>query len=186
MNFEQALKEIYAGYPELPYISPDRNLEEWIQGIKIGNQSKVPKRNMVRNSEDLLAGDIILLWRISHDSFTNETGFHKYFEYDYGINGQTSLLNLIDQGYAYEASALESLDLITAATLKNLLKAKNVKAYSSMNKAQTIQAILANFTEEELAKYFSLRAIYLTEKGKKSLEDNQKVIDKHPKKKFYK
>lgn len=186
MNYDKALNEIYAGYPEMPYISPERDLEDWIHGVQIGNQTKVPQRNMERTSEGLLAGDIILLWRISHGSFTNEMGFHKYFEYDYGINGPQALEDLIQEGYAYQASAVESIDLITAAALKSLLKEKGIKGYSSLNKTQTVQAILENFEPDELEDKFSLRLISLTEKGEKALENNQNVIDRHPKKKFFK
>ena len=37
-------------------------------------------------TDDLLAGDIILLWRIQFGTFTTETWFPKYFEYTYGID----------------------------------------------------------------------------------------------------
>ena len=37
-------------------------------------------------TDDLLAGDIILLWRINFGTFTTETWFPKYFEYTYGID----------------------------------------------------------------------------------------------------
>ena len=37
-------------------------------------------------TDDLLAGDIMLLWRIQFGTFTTETWFTKYFEYTYGID----------------------------------------------------------------------------------------------------
>ena len=37
-------------------------------------------------TDDLLAGDIILLWRIQFGTFITETWFPKYFEYTYGID----------------------------------------------------------------------------------------------------
>ena len=51
-----------------PYISPERDLDAWLL-----NPKPVPKRNMDLLAHDLLAGDIILLWRIQFGTFTTET-----------------------------------------------------------------------------------------------------------------
>ncbi|PMC00924.1 hypothetical protein CJ239_04615 [Streptococcus sp. UMB0029] len=62
-------------------MSPERDLDAWLL-----NPKPVPKRNMELLTDDLLAGDIILLWRIQFGTFTTETWFPKYFEYTYGID----------------------------------------------------------------------------------------------------
>ena len=65
---EEEIKEvekIYKDYPELPYISPDRNLKKWFRDLDLTSETRVPLRNMQRTEEDLLPGDIILIWRIS-------------------------------------------------------------------------------------------------------------------------
>ena len=58
-----SLEKIYKDHQVKPYISPNRDIETWLLNLK-----PVPKRNM-----DLLAGDIILLWRIQFGTFTTET-----------------------------------------------------------------------------------------------------------------
>jgi len=64
---------MYEDYTIKPYISPDRDPNEVVK--------PVPKRNMEPLADGLLAGDIILLWRINFGTFTNETWYPKYFEY---------------------------------------------------------------------------------------------------------
>ncbi|MDU7961154.1 MAG: hypothetical protein E7J28_00500, partial [Streptococcus sp.] len=85
---------MYEDYTIKPYISPDRDPNEVVK--------PVPKRNMEPLADGLLAGDIILLWRINFGTFTNETWFPKYFEYTYGIDGPSHLAQLLENGYAYE------------------------------------------------------------------------------------
>ena len=55
---------IYKDYPVKPYISPYRDMEA---------RKPVPKRNMELLEDNLLAGDIILIWRINFGTFTTET-----------------------------------------------------------------------------------------------------------------
>ena len=59
---------IYKYYPVKSYISPNCDIEDWLLGPK-----PVPKRNMELLEDNLLAGDIILLWRIQFGTFTTET-----------------------------------------------------------------------------------------------------------------
>ena len=47
---------------------------------------------MKRLEEGILPGHfLILLWRISFSTFTNESVFPKYFEYTYGVNAEQAL-----------------------------------------------------------------------------------------------
>lgn len=168
---------MYEDYPIKPYVSPERNLAT--EDFK-----PVPKQNMVELADGLLAGDIILLWRIEFGTFTNETWYPKYFEYTYGIDAPKHLELLIKNGFARVESAFESLDHITSTLKKNILKEKGVAGLSKMKVADLDQALEATLTEKELAGYFTVRGIALTEKGEKALADNPQVIDRHPKKKF--
>ena len=185
---EEEIKQIeviYEGYPELPYISPERNLKKWIRDLSLTSETRVPLRNMQRTHEGLLPGDIILLWRISLGTFTNESVMPKYFEYDYGIHANQSLTDLIIEGYVIEESAYESMDHVTAALLKSLLKLKQVKGYSKLNKTDLVEEVKKHYSDEELGEYFDVRGTRLSESGKKALANNQFVIDKHPTKPGY-
>lgn len=110
--------------------------------------------------------------------------YPKYFEYSYGIDAPKSLEKLLDEGYAVLDSAMDSLEHTTIAELKLLLKEKGVKGISKMKKDDVHNAIKENYTEGELEKLISIKGYSLSEKGRKALENNQEVIDRHPKKKL--
>ncbi|EGU65472.1 Uncharacterised protein [Streptococcus australis] len=171
------LEKYYVNHEVNPYISPDRDLGAWLLDPK-----PVSKRNMELLKDGLLAGDIILLWRIHFGTFTTETWFPKYFEYTYGIHAPEHVKVLVDKGYAYIESAFDSLDHINATMKKAILKKKGVAGLSKMKAADLNQALANHFTEEELAQEFSVRGYQLTEKGKQALEEHQAIIDRHPKK----
>lgn len=183
-KYPQEIQIMYQDYPEIPYISPDRPLEDWLSQVKIGTASLVSKRNMTRTAEGLLPGDINLLWRISLGTYTSDSWTPKYFEYDYGIDCSASLKMLLAEAYARELSAAQSLDHIAAPILKALLKSKGVKGLSKMNKASLKEAILGHYSEEELDQAIPLRSYELTDKGVSALANNQDVVDRHPKKKL--
>lgn len=178
------IKNLYTDYPEIPYISPDRPIEAWLKKVKLGTENLVPKRNMLRTQEGLLPGDLILLWRISLGTYTTESWTPKYFEYDYGIDCPASLTNLIDQGYALQDSAQESLDHTPASVLKALLKDKEIKGLSKLKKEEVKNKVLEVLSPEELDQAIDIRSYRLTPKGQAALENNQEIIDRHPKKKL--
>ena len=62
------LEKFYKDYQVKIFITPERDLDAWLL-----NPKSVPKRNMDLWADDLLAGDIILLWRIQFGTFTTET-----------------------------------------------------------------------------------------------------------------
>lgn len=166
---------VYDDYPVRPYIASERVPER-------ETGKPVPRRNMQPLAGGLLAGDIILLWRIAFGTFTSETWFPKYLEYIYGINGPEHLASLLRAGYARTETAFESLDHLNGAQKRALLKQKGVPGLSAMKAGALDEALRACFTEAELASCFSVRGIALTDKGKRALEDNRAVIDRHPKK----
>ena len=171
------LEKFYADHEVKPYISSERDLEAWLLDPK-----PVSKRNMELLQDGLLAGDIILLWRIHFGTFTTENWFPKYFEYTYGIHASEHLKSLVDKGYAVIESAFDSLDHINATMKKAILKKKGVAGLSKMKAADLNQALANHFTEEELAQEFTVRGYQLTEKGKQALKEHQAIIDHHPKK----
>ena len=133
-------------------------------------------------TDDLLAGDIILLWRIQFGTFITETWFPKYFEYTYGIDTPKHLKTLVEKGYAGIETAFDSLDHLNATMKKNILKSKGITGLSKMKIADLDQALHNHFSEEELAGLFSIRGYKITPKGEHILEQYQDIVDRHPKK----
>lgn len=179
---QDKINTLYKDYPEIPYISEDRDLEQWFKKLTLKTESLVPKRNMVRSSENLLAGDIILLWRISLGTYTTESWTPKYFEYDYGISCEASLESLLNEGFAYQFTAKDSLQFVPATVLKVILKNAGIKGLSKLTKEQLVSTTQQHFTEEDLAKLIDIRGYGLTEKGQAALDNNPEIIDRHPKK----
>ena len=175
-TISEILEKFYADHEMKPSISPERDLEAWLLDPK-----PVSKRNMELLHDVLVAGDIILLWRINFGTFTTETWFPKYFEYTYGIHAPEHLKALVDKDYAYIESAFGSLDHINATMKKAILKKKGVAGLSKMKAADLNQALADHFTEEELAQQFTVRGYQLMDKGKQALKEHQAIIDRHPK-----
>ena len=180
----QDVFSLYEDYAEVPYVSPKRDLENWLHLVKIGSEQLVPKRNMVRYEEDILPGHLILLWRIDFGTFTNESIFPKYFEYNYGINGRQALTELLEKGYARALSATDSLDYLNAAQLKAILKHFELTGYSKLKKPELMALAKKELTEEQLATQFKIRGIQITPEGKAILAKYPEPVDRHPKKKY--
>ncbi|GGE31593.1 hypothetical protein [Streptococcus himalayensis] len=179
MTTKEQVYQLYKDHASMPYIAPDRDLATWLLDAK-----PVPKRNMEPLADGLLAGDIILLWRIQFDTFTTDSVFPKYFEYTYGIYAPKHLADLVANGYAVVETAFDSLDHLNATMKKSILKTKGVTGLSKMKAADLDAALKEHFSEEDLAATFSIRGYKLTAKGENALAENQDVIDRHPKKKF--
>lgn len=180
----QAAFSLYADHDEVPYISDTRDLKAWLDQVKIGSESLVPKRNTVRLDDDLLPGHIILLWRINFGTFTTDSVFPKYFEYDYGIDAKQALTGVQEKGYARKLTAQESLTHQNAAQLKQLLKSKHVSGFSKLKKTELMTTVSEVYSEEELRSLVDLRGFELTEAGKELLHKYAAIVDKHPKKKY--
>ncbi|CAM3126221.1 hypothetical protein STFE110948_03195 [Streptobacillus felis] len=168
---EKKIREIYKKFPKRPYISEENNLK-----------TTVPYRNMIPVSEDLVPGDIILLWRINFRTFTTESPFPKYFEYDYGINARENLQKLIDNGYVFIESTFDSMRHVTAKFLKDIFKREGFKGISALKKEELEELAINTFTEERMSTEFSIRGYALTYKGKVALEKHRYIVNKHPQK----
>lgn len=172
----KTLTEIYSQHAEMPYIAPKYEAELL--------RKPIPKRNMLRTSEGLLPGHIIMLWRINFGSYTTQSTHHKYFYTTYGIDAQKELDWLIEEGYVKVDSAFDSLKHLSAGFLKDFLKAKGVAGLSKMKRSDLDQAVAANYTEEEFGKLFELRGYAILPKGKEVLEAHPEIVDKHPQKSY--
>ncbi|NEW63411.1 hypothetical protein GMA11_08465 [Granulicatella sp. zg-ZJ] len=180
----QQVREIYAKHLQMPYISPERDLQAWLNEVSVSSGKIVPKRNMERLDNGLLPGHIILLWRVNFGTYTTDTVISKYFEHTYGIDAQKDIHLLMEQGLVEEESAIVSTRHLTSGVLKSFLKEKQVKGLSSLKRADIDEAIRTHFSEEELTKLFALRGYTLTQKGQETLKCYPEVVDRHPKKKF--
>lgn len=180
----QKVFALYEDYAEVPYISPKRDVEEWLDLVEIGSEKLVPKRNVIRYEEDILPGHLILLWRINFGTFTNASIYPKYFEYDYGINGRQALDEVVEKAYAVELSAMDSLDHLNAAQLKAVLKKLGLTGYSKLKKPELMELTREHLSEEQIAPHFKIRGYVLSETGKDLLVKYPEPVDRHPKKKY--
>ncbi len=178
------LLSLYKDHTEVPYISPTRNLKEWLALVSIGSESLVSKRNMVRFEEDILPGHLILLWRIQFGTFTTDSFYPKYFEYDYGINADQALKEVLEKGFATQLSALDSLPHLNAAQLKAVLKQFGLKGYSKLNKEGLMELAQAELSEDQISPYFTIRGYKITPAGAAILAKYPEVVNRHPKKKY--
>ncbi|WP_407390432.1 hypothetical protein [Carnobacterium jeotgali] len=178
------LLSLYKDHAEVPYISPTRNLKEWLDLVSIGSENLVPKRNTIRFEEDLLPGHLILLWRIQFGTFTTSSGYPKYFEYDYGINAEQALKEVIEKGYATQLSAMDSLPYLNAAQLKSVLKQFGLKGFSKLNKEGLMELAQAELTEDQISPCFTIRGYKITPAGTEILAKYPEAVDRHPKKKY--
>lgn len=188
MKINDILEKYYKDYKIKPYISNKRNFELWEKQVNLSKSKLVSKKNLTLTEDNLLPGEIILLWRISLDTFTTESisegMYPKYFEYTYGIDAPYRLQVLEENGYVYQETLLNSLAYSNLVLLKNILKTKHIKGISKMKKEDVYLSIRDNFTEEELSAHIKVRKYSLTNLGELSLEKNKWIVDKHPKKKF--
>lgn len=168
---------IYKDYPEQPYISPERDLEAWTKNPEKFHYGIIHKRDMVRTEEGLLPGDIIMLWRIGFNNFTNESTIPQYFEYRYGVNSDESIALLTKLKYIFQANATDSLDLLTVLDLQRILATTTLSPKGK--KKELLARITDNIPETQLAKLFPLRRYQITDSGKKILIKYDDIIKRH-------
>jgi hypothetical protein len=168
---------IYKDYPEQPYISPERDLEAWAKSPDKFHYGIIHKRDMIRTREGLLPGDIVMLWRIGFNNFTNESTIPAYFEYRYGVNSKESIALLIKKKYVYLCDVIETLPLLTIPALRRLLE-KNKLAMKG-NKHELLERVVDEIPETKLSKLVKLRRYQITEAGKRILLKYDDIIARH-------
>lgn len=171
------ISNLYCDYTEQPYISPERDLKSWEEFPEDFHYGKVERKQMVRLPENLLPGDIILLWRVFLGTFNTKSIYPQYFEYKYGINGEESLENSINLGYVKKLNATESLDALNINIYKRILEKYDLK--KSGKKQDLINRIIENIPEEKLDLEFDLRKYEITLAGKQLVEKYDNIIQKH-------
>ena len=186
-----AVERVYRNHRSLPYISPERDLAAWLEEVELSSSKAVPKWALepVANIElyggylfEVTAGDIILLWRISFDTFTTQSWFPKYFEHTYGIDAAFDLRMLVEAGLVEIESAADSLDLVTAPALRKALKDAGVNGLSGAKKAELMSLARERLSPTQLADAVPVQSYKLTTAGRTLLDAHPEVVAKHPKK----
>jgi len=186
-----AVEQLYRSHRNLPYISPERDLAAWLEEVELSSSKAVPKWALepVANIElyggylfEVTAGDIILLWRISFDTFTTQSWFPKYFEHTYGIDAAFDLRMLVEAGLVEVESATDSLDLVTVPALRKALKDAGVNGLSSAKKADLMRLAREHLSPAQLEDATPVRSYKLTTAGRTLLDTHPEVVAKHPKK----
>lgn len=175
-NLPKEAFSVYKGYPEIPYISPDRDILSWMEQVSLFN-NVVPKENMVRLEENLLPGHILMLWRVGFNNFTNITTIPTYFEYQYGIDGNKAIQTLKTKQYIAQLSSQNSLKFMTVPQLKKILVELDVSP--ERIKDDLILQICEHVATDELDDLIYIRGYELTEKGKAILNKYQSIVDQH-------
>lgn len=171
------VSKLYRDYEHQPFISDKRNLSDWESFPDKYPYGVVSRKQMTMLEEGLFPGDIVMLWRIGFNNFTNESWIPDYFEYRYGVNSDESLARLIDKGYVVEGGPRESLALLNGASVKRILKTKHLKV--SGKKSELLERVLVNFTEDELAKLYPLRQYVATLEGRELINKYDDIIQTH-------
>ena len=186
-----AVEHLYRNHRSLPYISPEHDLAAWLEKVELSSSKLVPKWALepVANIElyggylfEVTAGDIILLWRISFNTFTTQSWFPKYFEHTYGIDAAFDLRMLVEAGLVEIESAANSLDLVTVPALRKALKDAGVNGLSSAKKADLMRLAREHLSPAQLEDVVPVRSYKLTTAGRALLDAHPEVVAKHPKK----
>ena len=181
-----AVEHLYRNHRSLPYISPERDLAAWLEEVELSSSKAVPKWALepVADIElyggylfEVTAGDIILLWRISFDTFTTQSWFPKYFEHTYGIDAAFDLRMLVEAGLVEIESAADSLDLVTAPALRKALKDAGVNVPSGAKKADLMRLTRGNLSPA-LEDAVPVRSYKLTTAGRTLLDAHPEVVAK--------
>lgn len=172
---------IYKDYPEQPYISPERNLELWEKEPELFPYDKVEKKQMVRLSEGVLPGHLIMLWRVHFNTFTTESIIPEYFEYRYGVDSHEVIDLLLEKGYIEKLNAKASLDALNMKKLKKILEANGLSTQGK--KEALLERIQGELSEEILSQAFPLRKYKITLDGETLLNKHSEVIKRHGAKK---
>lgn len=95
----EIINKFYSDYPEIPYISENRD-PEWLEkALMFKNQCVIPKSMMTRFDDGLLPGHVYMLYWLK--KYTNKK-VPAYFEYIFGIDFMKEKQFLTEQGYLFD------------------------------------------------------------------------------------
>lgn len=172
---------MYKDYPEQPYISPERNLKLWEEEPENFPYNKVEKKQMIRLSEGILPGHLIMLWRVHFNTFNTESIIPEYFEYRYGVDSHEAINILLEKGYIEKLNAKASLDALNIKKLKKILESNGLSTQGK--KEDLMKRIQGSLSEEIVSQAFRLRKYKITLEGKTTLNNHSDIIKRHGTKK---
>lgn len=98
---EQIIDKYYKNYPRKPYISPDRDFDDWEMRVSTFPNMLVQREMMIPYDDGLLPGHVRMLYWIKN---IHRDRIPEYFEYEHGINFEEELKFLIENGYVLNGS----------------------------------------------------------------------------------
>ena len=180
LNEDNTVQEIkdkyYADFDEKPYISEERDFNDWEYRVKMFPKMLVQKEMMIKNDDDFLPGEILLLWHLTKNKNTS-SDIPGYFEFKYGINYKEVIQDYIDNSYMELTSDEDSLKYLTIQQLKDILKQSNKKVTG--NKNHLIERIITHISKIEYKDFINVRGYCLTNKGEKLIAKNNHIIENH-------
>ncbi|WZU02290.1 hypothetical protein MGH68_04570 [Erysipelothrix sp. D19-032] len=118
-----------------------------------------------------------MLWRIGLGTFNSQSMIPNYFEYKYGVDDDESLELLVRKGYAYKASARETLDTLSIPVLKRILTENQLDKKGK--KQDVLDRVRDNVSDEILEQSFTIRNYVITDEGRAIIKAYDAIIQKH-------
>lgn len=103
------LNKYYKNFGRKPYISPDRNFDQWEAMVAMSPAMLVQKEMMIPYNDGLLPGHVYMLYWIDK---IHRSSVPAYFEYEYGINFEA------EKGYLQRLGYLDDKGTVTDAGYK--------------------------------------------------------------------
>lgn len=95
-NTKVIIETLYFNYPEIPYISEDRD-KNWLEmAMRLKKQCVISKETMTRFDDGLLPGHVYMLYWLK--KYTNKK-VPQYFEYKYGVDFEKEKEFLLENGF---------------------------------------------------------------------------------------
>lgn len=157
-----------------PYISPDRNMKEFEKKVNSFPAMKLNNELLRPIEDDLLPGDIILLYWLNNRDYYADIPL--YFEYEFGINASSHKEMLITKGFLEFASPSESLSALRVSELKEILRNYSLKL--SGKKSELICRIKNNLDEKDYKKH-NIKILKVTSSGLDLLSKYETLIWAH-------
>jgi len=134
-NYRKKLKSLYIrlDYPEVPYLPNNSDCQRIIESYNNFPAALIAKEYMIRNNQNLLQGDIILLWWLTQKKVKNISKYPQYFLYEYGIDFNKELIQLKSNGLVTKNNQLTTSGKTILENNSDSIKMHRAKKYYSPN-----------------------------------------------------